>query len=228
MRGAQPIELGMAGHEDEVMARLAAEPRYSPLWEAAFPGQPARFEHIKLALACFTRSLISGDSAFDRRQLSAPASRGADLFYSQRLGCANCHAGFNFTTATRHLGSQPTAPPFHNIGLYNLDGAGAYPADAPGLRAFTGLARDEGRFRVPSLRNVELTAPYMHDGSVATLEEVIRIYEAGGRGEPSPLRSRELRSFTLSDAERADLVEFLRALTDHRFVNDPRFADPWR
>ena len=245
MRGDAPIELGMGGHEDGILARLAAEPRYAELFAAAFPGQAPSFDSIKAALASFVRALISGNSAFDRHArgergaMSPAALRGADLFFSRRLGCTACHGGFQFTTATRYVGSTdtPLESPFHNIGLYNLDGAGAYPADAPGLRAITGQPRDEGRFRVPSLRNVELTAPYMHDGSVATLEDVIKIYEDGGRvltdgpnagdGRASPLRSRLLTTFQLDDGERADLLAFLRSLTDPDFVTDPRFANPW-
>ncbi len=244
MRGDAPIELGMGGHEDGILARLAAEPRYAELFAAAFPGQAPSFDSIKAALASFVRALISGNSAFDRHArgergaMSPAALRGADLFFSRRLGCTACHGGFQFTTATRYVGSTdtPLESPFHNIGLYNLDGAGAYPADAPGLRAITGQPRDEGRFRVP-LRNVALTAPYMHDGSVATLEDVIKIYEDGGRvltdgpnagdGRASPLRSRLLTTFQLDDGERADLLAFLRSLTDPDFVTDPRFANPW-
>jgi cytochrome c peroxidase len=86
-----------------------------------------------------------------------------------------------------------------------------------------------GRFRVPSLRNVAVTAPYMHDGSVATLEEVVAIYEDGGRGPGagSPLRSELLADFELDERERADLVAFLESLTDQSVLNDPGLANPW-
>src|SRR5690606_6580050 len=96
---------------------------------------------------------------------------------------------------------------------------------------------DMGRFRVPSLRNVALTAPYGHDGSVASLEDFIRIYEDGGRqltegsnagdGRQSPLRSDHLQRFELRDAERADLIAFLESLSDTEFTSDPRHASPW-
>jgi len=94
-----------------------------------------------------------------------------------------------------------------------------------------------GRFKAPSLRNIALTAPYMHDGSIATLAEVIKHYEAGGRtvtggphkgvGADSPLKSEFVKGFELTSEERADLVAFLESLTDHAFISDPRFADPW-
>jgi cytochrome c peroxidase len=160
-----------------------------------------------------------------------------ELFYSERLECHHCHGGFNFTEASVHAGSAFDAALFHNTGLYDLDGAGAYPAGNTGLYELTGEPADMGRFRAPTLRNVAVTAPYMHDGSVETLEEVIRIYEAGGRliedgpwagdGRSSPLKSGLIPGFALTDDERADLVAFLESLTDARFLTDPRFADPY-
>ncbi len=111
-------------------------------------------------------------------------------------------------------------------GLHDRDGKGAYPPDNTGLVEHTGRPEDMGRFRTPSLRNVELTAPYMHDGSIATLEEAIAHYAAGGRRR-SPLTSEFLPGFTLSAEETQDLIAFLRALTDRRFIEDARFADPW-
>ena len=94
-----------------------------------------------------------------------------------------------------------------------------------------------GRFKAPSLRNIALTAPYMHDGSIATLAEVIEHYEAGGRtiadgpykgvGANNPHKSEFVKGFRLTDEERADLVAFLESLTDQAFISDPRFRNPW-
>ena len=174
----------------------------------------------------------------DTSAITPAARRGSELFYSNRLGCSNCHAGFQFTTATHSNATAAGQPsPFHNIGLYDLDGKGAYPAAAQGLITETGLDKDMGRFRLPSLRNVALTAPYDHDGSVATLEDFIAIYEQGGRqiqegpyqgdGRQSPLRSEDLKRFELSTAERDDLIAFLESLSDPVFIRDARHADPW-
>ena len=126
---------------------------------------------------------------------------------------------------------------FQNTGLYNVDGQGAYPLGNTGLFEFTNDPKDMGRFRVPPLRNVALTAPYMHDGSIATLEEVLDFYTAGGRdvtsgphvgdGRTSPLKNPLVRPFELSAQERADLIAFLESLTDLDFVNDPRLSDPF-
>ncbi len=244
MFGEQPLEMGMAGFEDEIAGRLAIDARYRELFADAFPGEEISVKLVRFALASFVRSLVSYQSAFDRFlagdsvAISQSAQRGSELFYSERLGCSHCHAGFAFSAAVQSLAtnSQPTSP-FHNIGLYNVDGEGGYPSAAQGLIEESGFAKDMGRFRVPSLRNVALTAPYGHDGSVATLDDFIRIYEEGGRnveagsnqgdGRNNPWRSDDLKVFELSDAERDDLIAFLESLTDSSFVMDSRFADPW-
>ncbi|HTY79982.1 MAG TPA: di-heme enzyme [Candidatus Bathyarchaeia archaeon] len=244
--GETPVEMGMAGREGELFARLAAEPRYPPLFQAAFPerGGAITLETITRALAAFERSLISARSPYDRYRyggessaISESARRGESLFFSERLECFHCHGGFNFTDSLVHARKPLAEFSFHNTGLYNIDGRGAYPHDGTGLMEHTGRPEDMGRFRTASLRNVALTAPYMHDGSVATLREAIAHYAAGGRtissgphagdGSRSPLRSPFLPGFRLAEEEIADLVAFLDSLTDLEFVQDPRHADPW-
>jgi cytochrome c peroxidase len=240
-----PVEMGVTGHEAEVLARLRSDARYQTLFAEAFPdaADPYDWAYIVQALASFNRALISANSAYDRYVLGDIAAltpseiRGMDLFLSEALECHHCHGGFNFTGSTRQRTTTFIEAPFHNTGLYNLDRNGAYPANNTGVAEITNRPIDMGRFRAPSLRNVALTAPYMHDGSVATLEEVIRIYEAGGRlihtgpfagdGRQSPLKSGFVAGFRLTDAERADLLAFLHALTDPTFITDPRFSDPF-
>ena len=248
MFGEAPIEMGISGNEAAIADRLRADPIYVELFSAAFDagsltGQSV-LDDVRFSLASFARSLVSENSAFDQflrgdsAAISVSARRGSELFYSQRLGCGGCHAGFALTEASRSQASSGVmTSPFHNIGLYNVDGEGSYPESAPGLIGASGIARDAGRFRVPTLRNVAVSAPYMHDGSVATLEEVIEIYEGGGRnveggedagdGRLSPLRSDKLADFELTPTERADLLEFLRSLTDDEFLSDVRHANPW-
>jgi hypothetical protein len=131
----------------------------------------------------------------------------------------------------------PVETAFHNTGLYNLDGRGAYPASDTGLLEVTGQPGDMGRFRAPSLHNLTLTAPYMHDGSLATLDAVIDHYAAGGRtiaagrdagdGSASPLKDGLVLGFSLGDDERSDLAAFFASLTDERFVRDPAFGQPF-
>lgn len=245
MFGEDPVELGLSGLEATLLARLSAEPVYAQLFPRAFPGDGAAvtLDHVVKALASFERTLISGDSPYDRfargaeDALSASARRGMDLFFSERCECFHCHGGFAFTQSVHFVGSTFDELEFHNTGLYNLDGAGAYPPGDTGLAAVTGDPRDMGRFRAPSLRNVAVTAPYMHDGSIATLSEVIDHYARGGRkidqgpyrgdGRESPLKSDLITGFTISPEEKADLIEFLESLTDPKFLADPAFSDPW-
>ena len=240
MTGQDPVELGIAGMDETVAARLEADPEYPSLFRASFPEEVQLFTYpnIAKAIAAFERTLISGNSPYDRYQrgdptaLSASARRGVDLFFSDRIGCASCHSGFAFTDAAGAPGEVGKPFPFHNIGLYDVDGRGAYPADGTGLMALTFRPEDMGRFRTPPLRNVAVTAPYMHDGSVATLSEVIDVFAAGGRarlqnGVASPLQSPLVRAFTITAGEKADLLAFLEALTDEEFLRDPRFSDPF-
>ena len=178
--------------------------------------------NIARAIASFERTLISGHSAFDRyvfdddgSGMSAAARRGMALFYSERIGCAQCHSGINFCGPLRTRRQPEVEPAYANTGLYNTDGHGAYPPDAQGIGAVTGSAQDQGRFRVPTLRNVAVTAPYMHDGSIGTLAEVIDHYAAGGRQTPlgpaarNSYRDPRIRPFSVTAQEKADLVAFL-------------------
>ena len=245
MTNEHPVELGLAGHEDEALRRLRADPDYPRMFSAAFPedAEPVSVANVTRALASFERTLISGDSPYDRlvyrddkAALSESARRGMRLFFSERLNCSRCHGGFTFSGPVAFEGARPIPPTFHNTGLYNLGGDGSYPVDNPGLSGITGRKLDRGRFRAPTLRNVGLTAPYMHDGSIATLAEVIEHYARGGRlvpngplagdGRDSPRKSELVRGFDLDARGKADLVEFLNSLTDRGFVGDPRFAAP--
>ncbi|MFO0608023.1 MAG: di-heme enzyme [Polyangiales bacterium] len=245
MFGERPVELGLAGMEAAMLARLRADARYPAMFRAAFPGQgdPVTLDNVTKAIATFERAILSADSPYDRYQrgdhtaLSASAKRGMDLYFGERLECFHCHGGFNLTDAVVTAATRIEETPFHNTGLYNLDGMGAYPAENTGIYDITHSASDMGRFRAPTLRNIAVTAPYMHDGSVATLEGAIDHYAAGGRtiasgpnagvGSASPLRSEFVRGFILDPREKADVVEFLRALTDESLLRDPRFADPF-
>jgi cytochrome c peroxidase len=241
-----PIELGLSGHEAEALRSLVAEPRYPPLFAAAFPGEPApiHMENVIRAIATFERSLASVDSPYDhylrggdRRALSPAARRGMTAFFSRRLRCSQCHRGVHLAGNTTWFGRPPTPFEFHNTGLYNLEG-GAYPAVDRGRIEQSGRPEDMGRFRAPTLRNVALTAPYMHDGSIATLDGVLAHYSAGGRtvhdgpyrgvGRRNPFKSERVRRLRLSPAAVADLRAFLESLTDEAFVDDPRYGDPWR
>lgn len=246
MFGDNPIEMGLGGKEKELVGLLRADEEYARLVPQAFPGDADPFSVLNSvrAIASFTRSIVSFDAPYDRylagddAALSESEVRGMDLFFSEKLECFHCHGGFNFTDSSTHENDRIDRVGFHNNGLYNTDANGAYPSDNTGLYDMTGERRDMGRFKAPTLRNVAVTAPYMHDGSIATLSEVIAHYERGGRiiengehagdGRLSPFKSEFVRGFELTDAERADLLAFLQALTDNAVLTDSRIADPFQ
>jgi cytochrome c peroxidase len=216
MLAKRPAELDIADHTEAVLDRFRADSELSALFEGAFAREedPFQLGHVARALAAFERTLVFAGSAYDRflagfeDALSGPASRGRALFFSARLGCGGCHSGRWLTDA------DSGDAPFHNTGLYDLDGRGAYPYDNRGLIELTGRAADMGRFRTPSLRNVTRTAPYMHDGSIETLRDVLRHYEAGGRAASNAYKDPLITGFMLDDAEREDLLAFFESLTD--------------
>jgi cytochrome c peroxidase len=225
-----PVEMGLRGGGRAAVAALSADLGYRDLFAAAFPGDaaPLSMDHIIKAIAAFERTLISGRSPFDRyvfdddrSALSNSAKRGMALFFSPRAGCAQCHSGLNFSGPLAYEGHAGVSAIFANTGLYDVDGRGGYPANDRGLIEVTHRAADMGKFRVPTLRNVALTAPYMHDGSLPSLEDVIDHYARGGHR--SARQDARVRPLSLTPAERGDLLAFLHSLTDREFLDDARF-----
>lgn len=236
MFAEDPIELGITGHEEEVLSRFNTE-AYQNLFTQAFDKATANYQLIVYALASYVRSLNSFNSAFDRyayfaddSAMSEAALRGMDLFFSERLECFHCHGGFNFTQSSQHQNQRLDLRPFHNTGLYNEDGAGSFPLSDQGLIEVSLEPDDMGRFRAPTLRNINHTAPYMHDGSLATLSAVIDFYAAGGRGEGvnSPFKSPFIKGFELKTSEKQDLLAFLVSLSDHAFLQSLNQEKPLR
>jgi cytochrome c peroxidase len=208
------------------VARIADD--YAAEFEAAFDAPPGP-ETLARALASYQRALLSADSPWDRwyfrgEPLSAPARRGFELFSDS--GCTGCH-----TLAADHALFSDGG--YHDTGIAERRRLRAAQPQrlqiAPGVfvplavrfetptltddgrMEVTGRAEDRGRYRTPSLRNVALTAPYMHDGSLATLEDVVRYYAAGGT--PHPGQDPRVRPLALDAADEHDLVAFLQALT---------------
>jgi cytochrome c peroxidase len=233
----QPPEMGVAYREKDVLDRFKKDRRVRRLFQKAFAGEqnPITMRNIIYALASFERTLISGNSAYDRwayvgktDALDKDQRAGARLFFSQRLSCFRCHAGFNFSGPVTYEGSDTPAARFHNTALYDEDGQGAYPDPNTGLHRHSGLIGDMGKFRAPTLRNIALTAPYMHDGSIPTLEAVLDHYAAGGRSRLNIDRKGEadagsvidplMTGFDLTPDEKRQLIAFLHALTDESFV----------
>jgi cytochrome c peroxidase len=245
--GDAPIELGFSGHEDELLERLRAEPLYPPLFEAAFPEEqdPISITNVARAIASFERRLISGRSPYDLfasgedlSAISQSAQRGARLFFGERFECHHCHGSFALSNSVTWEGKTSDQLSYQNDALYNVDGEGAYPQRDQGLYEITLQPEDMGRFRPPTLRNIAVTGPYMHDGSIETLREVIENhYARGGRliedgpdagdGSLSPLKAVFVSGFEIDPEEVNDVLAFLESLTDEAFLNDETLANPW-
>jgi cytochrome c peroxidase len=241
-----PVEHGLNDeNKADVLATLASEPLYQQHFSRAFEddAEPVNYNNVVKAIAVFVRGLNSFNSPYDaylqgnQNAISAAAKRGEALFFGETFECFHCHGGFNFTDSSFNRTQQFAEKLFHNTGLYNIGDSGDYPDHNRGIFELTGNSNDMGRFKTPSLRNIEVTAPYNHDGSTATLEEVIDNYANGGRniskgplagnGQFNPFKDGLITGFDASEQDKADLVDFLKSLTDQSFLDDPRFANPW-
>jgi len=220
------VEMGMT--LDALTNRLAAEPYYTKLFTKTFGTPAVTSDRISAALAQFVRSIISTRSKYDTglgrgfTNFTAQEDLGRRIFLGQvgNATCAACHGTDNFVPG----------PAINNNGL-------EFPYVDRGLGGITGLAGDNGKFKVPSLRNIELTAPYMHDGRFATLDEVVEFYNSGVvdnpnlsaplRNPPGPGQSPGARRLNLTAAQKAALVAFLKTLTDPTLATSERFSDPF-
>jgi cytochrome c peroxidase len=218
---ANPVEMNLA--HDDCSTRIESDPVYKELFEKAFGPGPVNMDKITKAIASFERTLVSGNSPFDKYQyggdkkaMSVAAIRGLAIFKDANRGnCVVCH-----TIDEKH--ALFTDGKFHNLGV-GLDAKGEL-TDL-GRYQQTKVEADKGAFRTPTLRSIAQTAPYMHDGSHRTLSEVVDFYVGGGSS--SPYRDKEIKELKLSGQDRADLVAFLQALTGEAPPNSkPIGANP--
>ncbi len=231
-----PKELGWQKNNKELLTRFSASPLYQTLFKKAFPRQqePITFKNIATALISFESQLVSFNAPYDAflngdtTALNAFAKKGMQLFYSQKLACGTCHIWQN---------SNSIKPIYANTGLYNINNSSDYPSEDQGLFMISNKDSDKGLFRVPSLRNVLLTAPYSHDGSVATIGELINIYQRGGRkisegelagdGKYNLHKSKLIKGFLLSHEEKLALISFLDAFTDTSYFKRKNLLNPF-
>lgn len=196
----------------DIAERLATDSLYQQMSALAYNRSLDPYSIVR-SIATFERSLVSGNSRFDQFQYANKQSAltgfevaGMKLFYSSKTNCSVCHNGFNMTN-------------------YAFENNGLYPEYKDVGRArLTELESDVGRFKVPSLRNVEVTGPYMHDGSLASLEDVIEHYNTGGHAHNN--KSNVVKPLDLTEIEKRQLVAFLKTLTDHEFLNNSQFRIP--
>ena len=247
MMSTKPVELGFNFIETDFLKLIQTDPVYRPLFPQSFPGEPDPYTlpNIARAIAAFERTIVSANSPYDRfhfdgdeSAISESAKRGEILFFLDGgPSCFRCHSGFNFSDDVQFRGNAAQPLQFHNTGLYNLAGLFSYPEPNRGVYELTKRRADMGKFKAPTLRNIAVTAPYMHDGSIPTLEEVMEHYSAGGRtiasgatagvGHNNPAKDKLIRGFRMTPQNRTDLVEFLKSLTDEELLHDPKYADPW-
>jgi cytochrome c peroxidase len=246
------VEMGM--DLDDLVVRLAAQPDYAPLFSAAFGTAEVRTERIATALAAFVRAIVSLQSRYDEGLAAAgkdgvdadfanftpPENRGKRLFFgtpqTRARSCAACHV------QSRGWGANFIDPvSFDSEECTNNGVDGGRRGDDPGFGGVHHDDRDRGKFRAPSLRNIGLTAPYMHDGRFKTLADVLKFY--ANRVHPHPNLDSALRpptvadfasivgptlGFPLSQVDRNDLLAFLETLTDRSILVDPRLGDPFK
>lgn len=211
MQVIAPVETEEEMHLSFVVAveRLKQHPEYPKLIQAAYQREVDVFS-ITRAIAAFERTLISGNAKYDQHvnksgsTLSSTEELGRQLFFSDSLQCSSCHSGFNFTSGE-----------IVSNGLFKKGDSD------PGRMRITLREEDEGKFKIPSLRNVALTSPYMHDGRFNSLEEVLVHYASGGY--PHPNKSEKVRGFSLTKQETSAVIAFLHTLTDTSFVKNNAF-----
>lgn len=240
--GTDPIEMGAKGHEKTIYERLEQDSLYRQLFQKAYPKHqnPISFDHIIACIASFLRTLRSQQALFETNNQNeidlenkdtnkcengnkdslnlndTPKiliKKGQKLFFSKRLNCAACHNGPD-------LGNPEQGQAFANIGLQNLL---PHKNDKSIPKKRTKTA-NKGQIRIPALRNVAITAPYLHDGSVANLSELVDLYQQIGQ---LPNRDPRLSIFTLSNDEKQQLIAFLHSLTDTSFLKNPNFLNPF-
>jgi cytochrome c peroxidase len=236
MLGEEPVELGLKGHEPEFLKMARNDLIYQRLFPQAFAGEsdPYTLTNVTKAIACFERTIISMRSPYDRYRwggdssaISDGAKRGELIFFSsERGGCFQCHGGWNFSGPIRFEHSEKSGREGMGLGGFFNTGATIYSAPNRGLYEHTLRDEDIGKFRAPSLRNVAVTSPYMHDGSLPTLEAVMDHYARGGRTD-HPNKSAIVRRIHLTEGEKRDLIEFLQSLTDNALLHDLRWSNPW-
>lgn len=233
------VEMGLS--LDALTTKLAATNSYPFLFNWAFDDEGVTTERISLALSQFVRSIVSYESKYDAgltatgttnrpfENFSATENAGKALFFSQRTNCGSCHADVNAAANPQRESNSV----FFFMDTPRNNGLDAGPTNDNGVADITGRNQDSGKFKVSSLRNIELTAPYMHDGRLATLEQVVDHYSNGIQNHPNldnRLRTRDEtpRRMNFSAQERVNLLAFLRTLTDTQLLNNEAYSNPFK
>ena len=215
-QAAGPIlnSLELASDTATVVSKIAADGMYKDFFTKAFGDNIVTFGRITQAIATFERTLITGSSPYDAfnrgdsSALSPAAKRGLILFNDSEINCVGCHSGFNFTDNDYH--STGLDFQYADVGRENV----------------TGRKSDNGKFLTPSLRNIALSPPYMHDGRFTTLLQVMAHYNEGGKHNPS--QDTLIRRLNLTDQQMNDIIAFMNSLTDKSYTSRKDFTNPFK
>jgi cytochrome c peroxidase len=242
--GENPVEMEVTdGTKPVILQRFKNDANYVKQYRQIFPEDkdPINLQNVIKAIATFERGLISANSKYDQFKqkkisLAENEERGHALFFSDKAQYSQCHGSFNFNDQIIAANTTEVSTPFHNTGLYNLDGKGTFPEGNRGIFELSNKAADMGAFRATSLRNASVTAPYMQDGSIATLEQVLNFYAGHGRvitvwpnkgdGRKKPFKDPRIDKINLSAQDKTDVIAFLKTLTDEEFLANPSFSNP--
>jgi cytochrome c peroxidase len=228
----EPIEnpIEMNNTWENALESLRNDPQYAEIFRSAFGTTEITRDRVTKAIASFLRTMISAESNFDKQRVGqyafTPSEQNGFLLFSTEGGDPEENPTFQGGADCFHChslgGMQLSDYLFHNNGLDD------YFDDDPGRFLVTLNELDSGKFKTPTLRNIELTAPYMHDGRFTTLEQVIEHYNSGGHPSStiSPFMKYTSGGLMLTPQKKADLMAFLRTLTDTSFINNPAFSDP--
>jgi cytochrome c peroxidase len=234
--GIHPIEMGLDSNSTDALQFARADNLYMPLLQQ-LSLKKLNYTLVKDAIAAYTKTLTSRQSKYDKfrenkAKLTTNEMAGMALFFSDDLLCARCHNKNDFDEP-----ANPNMFIYQNIGLYNVDTNNFYGNGDNGLYKVTNDKEDMGRFKIPSLRNVAITAPYFHDGSAKTLSEVIAVYANAGRnitegknkgnGIEHPNKHPLIQGFTITDKQKQQLISFLNTLTDTSYTKSKWFNNPF-
>jgi cytochrome c peroxidase len=238
-----PAELGWTGNETLILARIKKDNFYSQQLPRLFEDNAFTVQNVQACISSFVKTIISFDSPYDRytfykdsMAMSAAQLRGMKLFFSDQLHCGACHGGINFSQPVL-TDSKGKRAYYQNTGLYNINNGGDYPTNDRGLVEYSHEPADIGKYRVPTLRNLAFTAPYLHDGSAASLNDVVEIYENGGRnittglnsgdGRRHPNKNPLVQGFVLNKEQKKDLLSFLLSLSDSSVCHRQAYSNPF-
>jgi len=244
-----PKEMGLS--TNAYLAKLYSQSYYRDLFRDAFGTGAEKFseQNVRYAIASFQRNLLSFNSPYDRytrkeASISSSASAGKEIFFGEKAKCSKCHGGLNFTDAYEDSSNVFAETVYHDNGIHSIAYYSSLSPDKRGLYNVTENPADIGKFKAPSLRNVALTFPYLHDGSISCTSAnpdtqpaecanealnsiILNNYMAGGvGGMPSNKDTSLIRPFSLSTSERQQLVDFLLSLTDTDFITNPAHSNP--